>query len=216
VRLAVALAVGALLAAVPAQAQTVTDLETATPGNFPGGGGAQPRVTFSASLTQAIELTITGIPDGGLPTNIAGAGANGVVNFGVFSTDCSFPIINGECVRITAGIPGAFLVASFRARVRFSGITSADLGLSRNGPIGSSPPDILSPRLRFATGLATAWTNSNDGIAMPNMGAASGENNLGASLASGTTIDNQVALRFGDSGQQGMYSTTVRWTATAN
>jgi hypothetical protein len=208
---------GALMfAARPARPQQLTDLEITTPGNYVGNGGAQATVAMSAQLTQAIELTLIGIADGASTTTIAGAGTAGVVNFGLFSTQCAFAVTNGECVRITSGVPGSFLVASFRARVRFSGIPSADLGMSRNGPQGSSPPDVLNPRLRWALGLATAWLDSNDGNNMPDVLTAGGENNLGANLASGTTVDHQVALRFGDSAQQAAYSTTVRWTATAN
>jgi hypothetical protein len=215
VALVFAIAVAAL-AAAPARAQTITDLETAAPGGFAGGGGALPTVTINATLTQAIQLTITGIPDGAATTSISGAGNAGVVDFGVITTDCSFPLANGQCVRSTSGQPGAFLVASFRARVSFSGLTSADLGISRNGPIGGSPPDFGMQRLRFALGLATPWTQSTQGTNMPNTLAAAAENNLGAGLASGTAVDHQVALRFPDNAQQGVYSTTVRWTATSN
>jgi hypothetical protein len=215
-RLGLVLLGALLMTARPARPQPLTDIETVTPGNYLGNGGAQVTVAMSAQLTQAIELTLTGIPDGAATTTIAGAGTAGVVNFGLFSTQCAFAVTNGECVRITSGVPGSFLVASFRAIVRFSAIPSADLGMSRDGPQGSSPPDVLNPRLRWALGLATPWTDSSNGNNMPDVLTAGGENNLGANLASGTAIDHQVALRFGDSAQQAAYSTTVRWTATAN
>jgi hypothetical protein len=194
-----------------ASAQTLTDTETATPGNYAGGGGAQVTVQFNATLQNAITLTLTGIADGAATTTIAGTGTAGVVNFGTFNTLCNPAITNGECVRTTAGTSGAYLVASFRATVAFSGAPSADVGISKNvaGAIGFGG-------LKFASGVATAWTNSGDGTTMLDPLAAAAENNLGVGVASGTAIDHQVALFFPDTQAAGAYTTTVRWTATTN
>jgi hypothetical protein len=209
----VRLLVGAAFMLIPlgqAAAQTLTDTETATPGNYAGGGGAQATVTFSATLQNAISLSLVGIADGAATTTIGGAGAAGTVAFGNFNTLCSAAVTTGECVRATAGTTGAHLVASFRATVAFSGAASADLGISKNAA-GVSPFDV-----KFATGIGTAWTNSGDGTALLDPLTAAAETNLGAALVSGATVDHQVAVYFADTMTPGAYNTTVRWTATAN
>jgi len=199
-----------LLPLSQAAAQTLTDVETATPGNYAGNGGAQVTVQFNATLQNAITLTLTGIADGAATTTIAGAGTAGVVNFGTFNTLCNPAITNGECVRTTGGTAGAHLVAPFRATVAFSGAPSADVGISKN------VAGATAFGLKFASGVATAWTNSADGTNMLDPLAAAAENNLGLGVASGTAIDHQVALFFPDTQAAGAYTTTVRWTATTN
>jgi len=209
---------GAGLTLIPlsqAAAQTLTDTETVTPGNYAGNGGAQVTVQFNATLQNAITLTLVGIADGAATTTIAGGGTAGTVNFGNFNTLCNPAIANGECVRSLAASPvqGASLVASFRATVAFSGAASADVGISRN--VAGAPPWFANG-LKFATGTATAWTSSADGTQLVDPLTASAESNLGAAVASGTNIDHQVALFFPDTTAAGAYTTTVRWTATTN
>jgi len=207
------LAIGTGLTLIPlgqAAAQTLTDTETVTPGNYAGGGGAQVTVTFNATLQNAISLTLTGIADGAATTTVAGTGTAGTVDFGTFNTLCAPAITNGECVRSTGGTAGSHLVASFRATVAFSGAASADVGISKN------VAGATTFGLKFASGLGTAWTNSADGTTMLDPLAAAAENNLGGAVASGTNIDHQVALFFPDTTAAGAYTTTVRWTATTN
>jgi hypothetical protein len=207
---------GAGLTLIPlsqAAAQTLTDTETVTPGNYAGGGGAQVTVQFNATLQNAITLTLIGIPDGAATTSITGNNIPaGTVNFGNFNTLCNPAITNGECVRSAAASPtqGAHLVASFRATVAFSGAASADVGISKN--VGG----VTAFGLKYATGLTTAWTNSGDGTNMLDPLAVAAENNLGNAVPSGQAIDHQVALFFPDTTTAGAYTTTVRWTATTN
>jgi len=211
------LLVAMVLFATPAFAQ-LANTDTAAPDDYAGGGGAQVTVTMTATLGNAVSLTI----DGATGTTITpSGGATGDVVFGAFDTVCSSAPTTGDCVRTTAGSAGAHLVAGFTATVAFSGAASADLSITRNAAYaaGGPPYDVAAADLKFQTGLGNAWTDSGDGAALPDPvsgGVGGDEDNLGAALASGDTVDHEVAMFFADTATAGDYETTIRWTATTN
>jgi len=202
--------------AAPAFAQ-LANTDTTLTGDYAGGSGAQVTVTLNATLGNAIQLTLDGATAGGVVTAVTPTGgATGTVGFGNFDTLCSTGVTTGRCIPTATGTSGAHLVAAFTATVSFSGAASADLGISRNAAAGASPPDVAAANLKYAAGVATDWTDSGSGAALPNPLAVVGENNLGAALASGAMVDHEVAMFFPDTSTAGAYSTTVRWTATTN
>jgi hypothetical protein len=195
----------------------LTNTDTTDTGNYAGGSGAQVTVTMTATLGNAIELDLDGATAGATPTTITPTGgATGTVAFGGFDTMCNGGVTTGRCIRTATGTLGAHLVAAFTATVSFSGAASADLGITRNAAAGASPPDVAAANLKFASGVATDWTASGAGAALPAPLAVGGDTNLGAALTSGTAVTHEVAMFFADTSTAGAYSSTVRWTATTN
>lgn len=204
---------GLVLFAAPAFAQ-LSNTDTTATGDYAGGSGAQVRVQFDATLGNAIQLTLNGYSG----TSVGGTGAAGTVNFDTFDTMCNDMPATGQCVRTTTGTAGAHLVAGFTATVSFSGAPSADVGISRQAAYvpAASPLDVPTAYLKYALGVATTWRDPADGASLPDPLAVVGEDNLGPGVASGDSINHQVALFFPDDSTAGAYRTTVRWTATTN
>jgi len=217
----VSTAAALLLVASGVSGQFLVNTNQTNPGNYSGGGGAQTEVTFHATLQGGIVIRLDGISNGGRATVINGANAAGSVLFGPFDTMCTAPLLSGRCVRIPTpgGQRGNHLIASFRVSVVVSGGGRADVGISRDAAYGgASPPDIPVNYLKFASGLATDWSNRNAGTPLPDPLAPIGENNLGSNVLSGTSINHEVAMRFRDQSvvDPAGYMTRVRWTATTN
>lgn len=166
--------------------------------------------TISMNLTVETGITMTIAGNGG--TTVGGSGQTGSVDFGNVSALTGTPD-TGARVGLTDG-SGSFFVATMDAGIEVTGGGTASLGLQRaSGDIGS---ELAEAAVRFATGDATAWENgSTEGTSVP-LNGAGGTNELGATIATGSTTTFQVALFVSDSQGTGTYQNPVLFTATAN
>lgn len=195
--------VGAMLGGGRAWAAgtTVTVTDSVTPYT------SQVNLTLSVQLSSAIVLTLqgkTGAPSttisGGLDaTNAIGSGT---VNFGSMNTACQPPDTSGGvCVRLNDNT-GARFVATIDATATVSGASNSRVGITAPAASGALNAHYYRVCLTGcdSAGTTSYWTQPLCGGACNDIPAAIGTGDqLTGALASGATIEHQLALEFLDS-----------------
>ncbi len=191
--------------------------------------------TLRGTITSSITIFVTGSVDlkGNVATVITGNGTQGVVNFGTYNLG-GLPLTGDkQAVNSGNGGPGNYLIATLTVGTTFSGggTMLAAVDIQRSNACGPAP-DVAcgSPgRLFYAFQIprrpkqrATwpTWRRYPDdryGASVrdvPDSSYVPGPGNIDNQMATGDTIDHQVAIWIPNSLPPGPFSTMVTYTAT--
>jgi len=189
---------GALLA-LSAPAFAGTDTQT-------DGVNATDTISLSAQLTNSITLTIAG--DG---TDTVLLSSDSLLDFGsvdAYGNQDAGGNTSGTNT-VNSGYGGSFAIGSLQATVDFQGYGDAEITVERGalGGTGTGTPDVV-----FAIGAAgaTDWSTAT-GTAIPQTPAP--PESIGASLATGATVDVQVGFGLPTTITSGTYTTDLLFTA---
>jgi hypothetical protein len=186
---------------------------------------------LGGTIVSSVSITVNGSIDqnGGATTTITGAGVQGVVDFGTY--DLAGPLANGEKQRVNSNPKGNYLVATLRVTATFTGggAANAAVDIQRTNPCGGAP-DVscagsgslfyakMTPRRPNQRASWPKWSRypeTNPGVfVMPISTYVPGTGNLDNLMASGDSMDHQVAVWIPDSLPAGPFSTLVTYTIT--
>jgi hypothetical protein len=195
----------AILLLAASQANAVQDTDAAT---------ASLAITMSMTLQSAITLTLSGQTPTNLSNETDGTGAN--IAFGNVNTTCSTqPSLTGKCIRITSGGTGAHVVANVIATVTVAGVTPAD------GNVGISVPAAAPAGLAYKYFLCPAnscnqtftdptWAAFGAGTTIP---TSSSGFEIGQNIASGNSVQHQLAIQIADTVVPPVANVVVTYTA---